>query len=111
MTWTLVVGPMQFKTFVMQHRVRMNVIDFVRHLEQTFQVAYGRNGMLQQTQDALLYSQLQKGLSHCLMEAPTVSRAVDYQSLCLAAKNEECRQAALGNGHLYCRTTLPVPQA
>ena len=72
-----------------------NVSNFIRRLERTFQVAYGRDGMLPQTRDALLYSQLQEGLCHSLMEAPAVSGATSYSSLCLAAKNEERRLAAL----------------
>ena len=72
-----------------------SVSDFVRRLERIFRVAYGRDGMLSQTRDALLYSQLQEGLRQSLMEAPAVSGATDYNSLCVAAKNEERRQAAL----------------
>ena len=72
-----------------------SISDFILRLERVFQVAYGRDGMLPQTRDALLYSQLQEGLRHSLMEAPAVSGAASYASLRLAAKNEERRQAAL----------------
>ena len=41
--------------------------DFIRRLERTFQLAYGRDGMLPETRDALLYGQLQEGLRDNLM--------------------------------------------
>ena len=65
-------------------------------------MAYGHDGILPQTWNALLFSQLQEGLCHNLMEAPAVSGAADYQSLCLAAKNEERRPAALRSRQAYC---------
>ena len=40
------------------HTMQGETGDFVRHLECTFQVTYGRDGTLPQTRDALLYSQL-----------------------------------------------------
>ena len=61
--------------------------DFVRRLERTFQITYGRDGTLPETRDALLYSQQQEGLSHRIMEAPAVLGAADYQALGLTAKN------------------------
>ena len=79
-----------------------SVSDFLRRLECIFRVAYGRDGILPQTRNALLFSQLQEGLCHNLMEAPAVSGAADYQSLCLAAKNEERRPAALRSRQAYC---------
>ena len=44
-----------------------------------------------ETQNTLLYSQLQEGLKYELMKAPAVSGAKDYQELCISAKNEEHR--------------------
>ena len=38
------------------------VADFIRRLERTFQIAYGRDGMSTKTRDTLLHSQLQEGL-------------------------------------------------
>ena len=84
--------------------------DFVRRLERTFRVAYGGDGMLPQTRNALLFSQLQEGLRQSLMEASAVSGATEYQSLCLAAKNEERRQAALRNRKGYQKSMPPPPQ-
>ena len=40
------------------------VADFIRRLEHTFQIAYGRDGMSTETRDALLHSQLQEGLRY-----------------------------------------------
>ena len=63
------------------------VSSFIRRLEWTFQLAYGRDGMLPETRDALLYSQLQEGLRDSLIEGPAVSGAIDYRALCIATKN------------------------
>ena len=41
--------------------------------------------------DSLLFGQLHKGLQQDLMEAPAVSGAIDYQSVCLVAKAEKRR--------------------
>ena len=78
-----------------------SVSNFIRRLERTFQLAYGRDGMLPETRDALLYGQLQDGLQHCLMEAPAVSGASTYSMLCQAAKTEERRQAELKKRRQY----------
>ena len=53
--------------------------------------------MLLETKDTctLLYSKLLEGLWYSLIEAPAVSGATSYQSLCVAAKSEERRQAEL----------------
>ena len=69
--------------------------DFVRRLERTFQIAYGRDPMSAETRDTLLHSQLQEGLRYEILKAPAVSGAQSYKELCLAAKNEEKRQAEL----------------
>ena len=71
------------------------VSDFVRRLERTFQIAYGRDGMSVETRNTLLHSQLQEGLCYNILKAPAVSGAQSYRELCLAAKNEEKRQAEL----------------
>ena len=51
------------------------VADFIRRLERTFNVAYGREGMSAETRDTLLHGQLQDALKHELMRAPAVSGA------------------------------------
>ncbi len=75
--------------------------EFVRRLEKTFRLAYGDDGMRPDTRDALLFGQLQEGLRYNLMESPAVSGATSYQALCVAAKNEEKRQAALKKRRQY----------
>jgi hypothetical protein len=57
--------------------------------------------MLQETRDALLYAQLQEGLRFDLIKDPAVSGASDYQTLCVAAKNEERRLAELQKRRHY----------
>ena len=51
------------------------VANFIRRLERTFYVAYGREGMSVETRDTLLHGQLQDALKHELMQAPAVSGA------------------------------------
>ncbi len=42
---------------------RESVAEFIRRLERLFQVAYGRDGLGEETRIALLYSQQQEGLN------------------------------------------------
>lgn len=77
------------------------VTDFICQLERTFHLTYGHDSMLTETRDALLFSQLQEGFKYGLMESPAVSGATSYQSLCIAAKSEKCRQAALKKRKQY----------
>ena len=71
------------------------VADFIRRLEHTYQLAYGHDRMHPETRDTLLCSQLKDGLLPDFMKAPVVSGAGNYQELCIAAKNEENRQAII----------------
>ena len=66
-----------------------SVSDFMRRLEKTFQVAYGKDNMSQDTRHLLLYGQLREGLKEQLIRSPAVAGAKDYLQLCLAAKGEE----------------------
>ena len=68
------------------------VSDFIRRLERTFPIAYGRDCLTQETEEMFLYGQLQDGLHHDLMQSPSVSGALAYKELCMAARNEEKRQ-------------------
>jgi len=86
-----------------------SVSNFIWQLERTFQLDYGWDGMLPETRDALLYSQLQEGLRDHLMEGPAISGAANYQDLCIAAKNEERQQAELIRWKQYCKTVPPTP--
>ena len=48
--------------------------------------------MSAETRNVLLYGQLQSGFTLELSKAPAVSRACNYDELCIAAKNEEKQQ-------------------
>ena len=58
-----------------------------------------------ETRDTFLHSQLQEGLKYDIMRAPAVSGAQGYKELCLAAKNEEKRQAELRKRQKYLKPT------
>ena len=77
------------------------VNDFIRRLEYTFCVAYGRDAMSTDTHNTSLYGQLQEGLLQEVMRTPAVSGAQGYSQLCIAAKNEEKRMAELRKRQAY----------
>lgn len=77
------------KTFAMQHSRKESLSDFIRRLEQLFKLAYGQDGMGEETRGTLLHSQLQEGLCYKIMKAPAVSGSHGYKELCLASRNEE----------------------
>ena len=72
-----------------------SVAEFIRRLEKAYQVAYGKDSLNHDTREALLYSQLYDGLSYALMRGPSVSGGQNYRALCVAARGEEHRLAAL----------------
>ena len=82
--------------------------DFIRRLERTVQLAYGRDRISSETRATLLHSQLQEGLRYEILQTPTVSGAHTYGELCLSAKNEEKRQVELQRRERY-RREAPVP--
>jgi hypothetical protein len=51
------------------------VADFIRRLEKTFHIAYGRDKLKAETRDTLLYGQLMEGLKYELVRGPSVSGA------------------------------------
>ena len=79
------------------------VSDYIRSLEQLFRLAYGSEGMSEETRETLLHSQLQEGLRYDLMKAPAVSGSHAYKELCLAARNEEKRLAELAKRRQYIK--------
>ena len=85
------------------------VSDFIRRLERTFRIAYGRDAMATDTRDTLLHGQLQEGLRFELMRAPAVSGAQNYKELCIAARNEEKRLAELRKRQGYQKQTATSP--
>ena len=84
------------------------VSDFIRRLERTFRIAYGRDAMATDTRDTLLHGQLQEGLRFELMRAPAVSGAQNYKELCVAARNEEKRLAELKKRQGYQKQTTTL---
>ena len=77
------------------------VADFVRRLERTFRIAYGNDRLSAETRKAFLYSQLQEGLRTDLMQNPSVSGALSYKTLCMAARNEEQRREEMKKRRNY----------
>ena len=71
------------------------VADFICRLERTFCIALGRDKLSKETKDAMLYGQLQEGLRLLIIRSPSVSGALTYKELCMAAKHEEKRQVEL----------------
>ena len=88
-----------------------SVSDVIRRLERTFMLAYGQDAMSLETRETLLHGQLQECLRHHLMRAPAVSGALTYKELCMAAKNEEKRQAELKKRQEYQNQNSFSPQA
>ena len=82
------------------------VSNYIRRLESTFKIAYGRDAMAAGTRDTLLHGQFQEGLRYELMRSPAVSGASTYRELCLAAKNEEKRLLELKKRQLYRKTPI-----
>jgi hypothetical protein len=80
------------------------VADFIRRVERTFQVAYGRDTMSRETKDALQHGQLQEGLLQEILQGPAVSGAQTYKELCAAAKIEEKRLEELRKRQRYQRS-------
>ena len=86
-----------------------SVADFIRRLEQLFKLAYGRDGISDETRGTLLHGQLQEGLRHEIMKAPAVSGSHGYNELCLASRNEEKCLAELAKRRQYFKTPRTSP--
>ena len=69
------------------------VSDFICRLEKAYSIAYGTDKMTKETKDVMLYGQLQEGLRLSIVKSPSVSGALSYRELCMAAKHEEKRLA------------------
>ena len=78
--------------------------DYIWCLECTFQIGFGQDKMSIETQNALLYGQLQSGLAFKLSKVPAVSGAHNYEELCIVAKNEGRRLAELEKRQQYDRS-------
>ena len=86
--------------------MREQVTDYIHWVEKTFHFAYGSDDFQPETKNTM-FGQLQQGLRQDLMESPAVSGATNYQSLCLAAKTEERKQATLRQHKLFCKPLIP----
>ena len=77
------------------------VTDYIRLLEQCYQLAYGKDKLPPETKEAILFGQLQAGLSYPIVKSPAVSGSQSYKVLCTAAKAEEKHTAELHHRQLY----------
>ena len=77
------------------------VTDYIRRLEQCYQLAYGKDKLSSETKEAILFGQLQAGLIYQIVKSPAVSSSQSYSVLCTAAKAEEKRIAELRHRQLY----------
>ena len=84
-----------------RQKEKESVADFIYHMEKEFHIAYKNDTLSWDTREAFLYGQLQDGLHPELMYNPSVSGALTYQELCMAARNEEKRQAELQKRRMY----------
>ena len=83
-----------------------SISDFIRRLERTFQIAFGRDPMSTEAKNVLLYGKLQDGLRIDLISKdPAISGAQNYHKLCMAARNEEKRLAELKRKRQYAQGT------
>ena len=80
------------------------VADYVCHLEKAFRVAFGSDCLSRETKEAMLYGQLQEGLCLGIIRSPSVSGALNYKGLCMAAKHEEQRQAEIRKRQEYAKS-------
>ena len=84
-----------------RQKEKESVADFIYRMEKEFHIAYKNDTLSRDTREAFLYGQLQDGLHPELMYNPSVSGALTYQELCMAARNEEKRQAELQKRRMY----------
>ena len=71
------------------------VADYVCRLEKAFHVAFGSDGLSRETKEA------QEGLRLGIIRNPSVSGALNYKGLCMAAKHKEQRQAEIRKRQEY----------
>ena len=81
--------------------------EFIRRLEHTFKVMYGRDSMSQETRSVLLHGQLQDELKHDIIKVPAVSGAQNYAILYMASRNEDKRLSELHKRQQYQQTSNP----
>jgi len=69
--------------------------DYVCRLERAFHIAFGNDKLGKETKETMLYGQLQESLHLGFLRSASVSRAMSYKELCMAARNEEQRLTEL----------------
>ena len=69
--------------------------DYIRQLERCYQLAYGMDKLSSEKKEAILFGQLQAGLSYQNATSPAVFSSQSYKALCTAAKAEEKHIAKL----------------
>ena len=77
------------------------VSNYLGRLERAFRVAHGSNKLNPESRSILLFTQMQDGLRQDLMRSPSVSGALSYSELCVAAKNKEKRLMELKKRQPY----------
>ena len=68
-----------------------SVGNYIRRLERAFRIAHGSDKLDAESRSIFLFTQMQEGLRQEVMRSPSVSGALSYAELCMAAKNEEKR--------------------
>ena len=106
---SLMVAVQDFR-HVCQNETEM-VTDYIRRLERCYHLAYGRDKLTAETKEAILFGQLQAGLSYQILKCPAVSGSQSYKGLCTAAKAEEKRIAELRRRQQYYRRSGPPRNA
>ena len=79
------------------------VTDYIRRLERCYQLAYSRDKLSSEMKEAILFGQLQAGLTYQIVKSPAVSGSQSYKTFCIAAKAEENCIAELRRRQLYQR--------
>ena len=82
-----------------------SVAGYIRRLEKAYQVAYGKDSLPPGTRDDLLYTQMYNGLRYDVMHGSAMSRVQGYRELCVAARGEEHRLAALHQRQQFQKST------
>ena len=106
---SLMVAVQDFR-HVCQNETEM-ITDYIRRLERCYHLAYGRDKLTAETKEAILFGQLQAGLSYQILKCPAVSGSQSYKGLCTAAKAEEKRIAELRRRQQYYRRSGPPRNA
>ena len=80
------------------------VTDYIRQLDRCYQLAYGKDKLTSETKEAILFGQLQTGLSYQIVKNPAASKTQSYKGLCAAANTEGKRIAELCRCQQYQRS-------